>query len=180
MNIKKWIIIGINTVMIIALLVLKFTLKDFPQWAVYIFMGIVLLLMVFYRLEMSKDVKKNEESLKEEEKERRKAFISMLEEKSNTSSTIHVMYELFTNQILEIEILIKQKELEIEYDWDEASTFEVNISSKHKKNKLFYYLALSIDEEEEELLTNDGKEINTQQLRDSEIIDLIINDINKF
>ncbi|MDE5546642.1 MAG: hypothetical protein K2I88_04175 [Anaeroplasmataceae bacterium] len=180
MNLKKWLIIGLNTIMIIVLLVLKFTLKDFPQWAVYIFIGIVLLLMIFYRLEMSKDVKKNEESLKEKEKERRKAFISMLEEKSEDNSTIHVMYELFTNQILEIEALIKQKELEIEYDWDEADTFEVDISSKHKKNKQFYYLALSIDEEEEELLTNDGKEIDTQQMKESEIIDLIINDINKF
>ncbi|MDE6408244.1 MAG: hypothetical protein K2K50_06540, partial [Anaeroplasmataceae bacterium] len=171
MNIKKWLILGINAVMIIALLILKFTLKDFPQWAVYIFIGIVLILMIFYRMEMNKEVKNNEKKLEEEEIKRRKEFISMLESKSDLNSTIHVMYELFTNQILEIEVLIKQKELEIEYTWDEGDIFEVDISSKHKKNKQFYYLALSMDEDEEELLTNDGKEIDTHLMKESEIID---------
>ncbi|MDE7213576.1 MAG: hypothetical protein K2N42_03245 [Anaeroplasmataceae bacterium] len=181
MNIKKWIILTLNVITLIMMLVVKFAIKDAPMWIIYVLVGVIVLLMLLYRFEMTKEQQKNQEKEAEEEIKRKKELVEILEAKAHTNSTASVMYGIFTKQILEIETLIEKKNFEIEYDINkEDSFYEVVISSKDKKNKELYYLSLSIEDGEEELLLNSGDGIKTDQMKESEIIELILEDIRNF
>lgn len=181
MKIKKWIFIGLSIIALIVVLILKYTVKDLPLWVLYVLLGIVFVLMILYRLEIAKEDQKKKETEVEEEKERKKELIAILEAKADSYPTASVMHGILTKQILEIQTLVEQKNFEIEFDLNKEDEFyEVEISSKYEKKKEMFYLSLSFEEGEEELLLNSGDGVRTDKMKESEIIDLIIKDINKF
>lgn len=181
MNKKKWLIVGLNLILLVTLLVLKFLIKDFPDWITYVLIIVIFILMLFYRFETTKERQNNIEKEKIEEKNRKQFLISFLEAKAATSPTASVMYGILTKQTLELQALISEKNLEIDFDWNEEDAYyDVMITSKYKRNKELYYLSLSFEGEEEELLLNSGEEVSTNQMREEEIIDLIIEDMKKF
>ncbi|MDE6660743.1 MAG: hypothetical protein K2J93_02825 [Anaeroplasmataceae bacterium] len=183
MNIKRWVLIGLTSITLIAILVLKYAFQNIPQWVIYVLLALVLILMVFYQLETTKEEQKKKEKAIEEEKDKRNELITILESKSEDSPTASVMYGILTKQILEIQSLIEQKNFEVNFDFNEEDCYyEVEISSKYEKKKEMYFMTLILDEKEEEkmIVFNNGDGIKTEGMKESEIIDIIIDNINKF
>lgn len=176
MNIKKRTIMILSIITLIVIIVLKYTIQDLPQWVFYVLICIFLVLIILYPKPQKKDLEKEAE----EEENRKKELIAILETKADSYPTASVMYGILTKQILEIQALVEKKNLEIEFDLNIKDEFyEVVISSKYKQKNM-YYLSLSFEQDEEELLLNSDEEIKTDYMKESEIIELIIDDINKF
>lgn len=124
--------------------------------------------------------KEHEQNLEKEwEKEKQEAFLKV-EEYSSFSERFSLMNSLIKNEIIEIDLLVKKYNLNYDFDFvfeDKYYDFIIEGSISKRKN---FYLSFSTENDHWTLiLNNTNKDIVLKNETNKEIIELIVNDINK-
>ncbi len=179
---KKKLYILIFNILAIALfaiyIALFLLLEDFPYWGNIIFFIVALGFVISVRIFHGKQAKVEAVAMKQEEEIRRKKFISILEGKKDFTATASVMLELITYQNIEIEQLLQKNNLCIDFDFvEEDNYYDVMIDSVSTRKKEVYYLSLCL---EGELMLNSGNVIFTNNMKDQEIIEHILKDLQEY
>lgn len=179
---KKKLYILIFNILAIALFAIYIALfllmEDFPYWGNLIFFIVALGFIIFFRIFLGKQAKVEAEAMKKEEEIRKEKFLSILEEKKDFTATASVMLELITHQNIEIEQLLQKNNLCIDFDFvEEDNYYDVMIDSVSTRKKDAYYLSLCL---EGELMLNSGNVIFTNNMKDQEIIEHILKDLQEY
>lgn len=125
-------------------------------------------------------IDKNKSKLKVTQERIKSEFISYINAYKDQNSTMETMYLLIHGLELDVMLLVEKYNLVIDFVFLEENDYcEIQIHSSLENNN-YFYITIQTEEGKNILILQDGHEIDADQFTTSEIIDIIIDQIETY
>lgn len=146
--------------------------------------GALLFILAFCAFIDSKANKREKEDEKQKDIEYQKKVFTYFEEIKENDDKIALICDIVNNEYIELSSIMKELDFEFFLDYNEDDSeeiyYELSICSKKIKGKEFYYSSLYFDNYWRLVLHGLSEEKDVSKLTSQDIVDLIIDDINKY